>query len=191
MFRRILTAGSIAIGLMLSTFSAQATMLEKLTFDDLATRADKIFRGRVIDVEQGSKAIGGGEIPIVTYRIAVADMLKGSADIVKGEEQVVEITMAGDIKNLNAQDGVTHFSVFRDVPKLQRGNEYVLFMTPRSSVGLSTTVGLGQGAFDIVTSAKEDMAVNEFNNMGLELNGENGPMSYESMREAVESAIGQ
>ncbi len=190
MLRRILLAGPMLFGLMLAAFSAQASMLERLSFDDLSSRADKIFRGRVIDVEQGTKAIGGGEIPIVTYRIRVAEMLKGSADLEKDGRQVMEITMAGSIKNESANDGLMHFSIFRDVPKFERGREYVLFMTPRSSAGLSTPVGLGQGAFDILTTAKEDMAVNQFNNIGLGVS-EGEPMSYESMREAVEESAGE
>ena len=47
------------------------------------------------------------------------------------------------------------------------GREYLLFTTRPSQVGLSTTIGLGQGAFLIDDAGKEELTANAFGNMGL------------------------
>ena len=190
MNKRVSILLSMMAGAVLSVSTASATSLEQLNLNDLSTRADKIFRGTVLDVEQGLIEAGGGELPAVTYRIKVDEMIKGSADVVKGDESFVEIRMVGSIKESVEQDGVMRFSVFRDVPKLQPGSDYVLFMTPRSDIGLSVTVGLGQGAFSIVPTSKDDMAVNQFNNLGLGM-GADGPVTYDSLKAAIFDAMGR
>ena len=38
---------------------------------------DRIFRGTVVDVEQSSIEAGGGELPMVIYRLKVEESLKG------------------------------------------------------------------------------------------------------------------
>ena len=188
MTQRVLVLLSLVL-LALAGFPARATTLESLDLGDLVTRADKVFRGTVVDVEQGSVRVGGGDISAVTYRLKVEEMLKGQADFVSGADRIVEVRMVGDIKGPRKVQGFVRHSVFRDVPRLAMGGDYVLFVTPRSAAGLSVTVGLGQGAFDIVRTAKEDMAVNQYANAGLGL-GE-GPVSYASLKAAISTAMGQ
>ena len=47
------------------------------------------------------------------------------------------------------------------------GQTYLVFTTQPSGVGLSTTVGLGQGCFRLYGKGDSQMAVNEVNNAGL------------------------
>lgn len=137
---------------------------------------------------------GGGELPTVTYRIAVDEMFKGKATTVKGDEAVVEIRMVGSLEvDKVDENGNIHFSPFSAVPQLSLGSDYVLFTTPESSIGLSMTVGLGQGAFSVyaVDGADDEfMAVNEFNNAGLGLNGD-GPVEYDKLGAQIRALLGQ
>ncbi|MEL7487702.1 MAG: hypothetical protein AAGJ87_10875 [Pseudomonadota bacterium] len=188
--RRWMALLSSLVGLAFVSSTAQATTLEQFTLDDLASRADKIFRGTVLDVEQGMIEMGGGEVPAVTYRLRVEEMMKGVADVTKGDASYVEVRMVGSIKAPERDDNFVRLSVFRDVPKLRLGSDYVLFMTPQSSAGLSVTVGLGQGSFTIAPTAKVDYAVNEFNNLGLGLS-EPGPVTYDSLKAAIYAAMGR
>ena len=55
---------------------------------------------------------------------------------------------------------------------------------------LSTTVGLGQGAFTIFSQNREDFAVNEFNNQGLGLDGA-GPVEYSELVAKILALLGR
>jgi hypothetical protein len=169
---------------------AEATSLLQMELGGLTARADRIFRGTVIDLEQGTVEAGGGELPAVTYRLRVEEIYKGDADLVEGDQQIIEIRMVGNIKAEEPSGDVQHFSIFRDVPKLQMGNDYLLFTTTPSVIGLSTTVGLGQGAFTVFLQEKEELTVNEFNNIGLGLDGA-GPVPYSEITAKILTLLGQ
>ncbi len=186
--RRVLAAAALCA--LLAVSQAGATMLLQMDLDELVRRADRIFRGTVIDVEQSSVAAGGGELPMVVYRLRIEEMLKGEADVVKGDESYVEIRMVGSIKDEASQGDLQRFSMFRDVPRLRMGSDYLLLTTPESSVGLSTTVGLGQGAFSVFSRDKTDYAVNQFDNAGLGMDG-SGAVPYADLVAAIKGLMGR
>lgn len=171
-----------------------AAMMLQLDLQELTNRADKIFRGTVIGIKESTIIAGGGELPTVTYRIAVDEMFKGNATEVKGDRAVVEIRMIGSLEIDKADEsGKIHFSPFSAVPRLSEGSNYVLFTTPESAIGLSMTVGLGQGAFRVFPVDGVDgafTAVNEFNNAGLGINGE-GPVDYDKLGAQIRALLGQ
>lgn len=185
--RRVLAAAALCA--LLAVSQAGATTLLKMDLGELVQRSDRIFRGTVIDVEQSSVTAGGGELPMVVYRLRVEEMLKGEADVVKGDEAYVEIRMAGSIKDETSQGDLQRFSMFRDVPRLTMGSDYLLLTTPESSIGLSTTVGLGQGAFSVFSRDKTDYAVNQFDNAGLGIDG--GAVPYADLVAAIKGLMGQ
>ena len=162
----------------------------QMNLEQLTDRAGRIFRGTVVDVEQGVIEAGGGELPAVTYRFKVDDLLKGEAELVKGNGAMIEVRMVGSIKAAVPVGDAVRLDTFRDVPKLTMGSDYLLFSTPESSIGLSVTVGLGQGAFSVYSVDKQDYAVNEFNNMGLGLDGA-GPVAYDEIAAKVRALLGQ
>ena len=166
MFARALRPG-VAVFVLTLASSVQATMLMQFNLKELATRADRVFRGRVVAVETGTVHAGGGELPSITYRLKVDESFKGAYAVTKGDTSYVEIRMVGAKSDSTTPEGERHFSAFREVPRLEMNGEYVLFTTRPSSVGLSTTVGLGQGAFRIVDTGKNEEAVNAFDNVGL------------------------
>jgi hypothetical protein len=192
-WKKISTALLTALCLFIAG-QVHAAMMQQLDLQELTGRADKIFRGTVIGIDEGTIEAGGGELPAVTYRIAVDEMFKGEATEVKGDEAVVVIRMIGSLEIDKAnEDGNIRFSPFREVPRLSMGSDYVLFTTPESAIGLSVTVGLGQGAFSVYTVDGADdafMAVNEFNNAGLGLNGE-GPVEYDKLGAQIRALLGQ
>jgi hypothetical protein len=169
---------------------AGATMLMHFDLAALTDGADRIFRGTVIDVEQSSIKAGGGELPMVIYRLRVEESLKGEADVVKGDEAYVEIRMVGSIKDEAPRGDLVRFDMFRDVPRLTMGSDYLLFTTRPSSVGLSTTVGLGQGAFSVYSQDKQDWAVNQFDNAGLGVGGA-GAVAYAELVAAIKARMGE
>ncbi len=180
----------LALCALVPLTQAGATMLMHFDLAALTDRADRIFRGTVVDVEQSSIEAGGGELPMVIYRLRVEDSLKGDADVVKGDEAYVEIRMVGSIKDEAPQDDIVRFDMFRDVPRLKMGSDYLLFTTRPSEIGLSTTVGLGQGAFSVYSQDKQEWAVNEFGNMGLGIDG-SGPAPYSELAAKIQARLGR
>ena len=161
-----------------------------MDLEAMTERADKIFRGTVLDFTAGTVTAGGGAIPTVTYRLRVDESFKGEADMVKEDVQIVEIKMVGTIKPQPAAGDVQRLSVLRDIPRLQVGSDYLLFTTAPSSAGLSTTVGLGQGAFRVFSRNKEDFAVNAYQNVGLGFSG-TGPVSYSELTASIQAALAE
>ena len=184
----------VAASALILTAQVHATMMLHMDLGELTARADKIFRGTVTDVQQGTIEAGGAELPMVTYKFKVEELIKGEATQVKGDKAVMEIRMIGSLVHSKADDnGNLKFSPFRDVPRLAEGSDYLLFTTAESSIGLSMTVGLGQGAFKVspVDGARgEYQAVNEFNNAGLGLNGA-GPVGYVELSAQIHALLGQ
>ncbi len=143
----------------------------QLDLKELCKRADRIIRATVIDISTGTVEAGGGKIPTVTYQLRVKETLGGS---VLG---VVDLTMVGNIKGEAAQGAVRRFPLFTQTPRLEQGQEYLLFTTRASRIGLSTTVGLEQGCFKIFDRDKTQYAINGANNNGLGLKTA-GPVEY-------------
>ena len=165
--------------------SGTASLLH-FSLAEMTQRADKIFRGTVVDVEPGTVPAGGGELPIVIYRLRVDQAFKGAFDS-KGDVQFVEIRMVGDLKGTPSRDGLKKLSAIPQPPHLLMGRDYLLLTTPPSAIGLSTTVGLGQGSFEIFALDKVDWAVNEFNNAGLY----DGPVPYEKLASQIQELVSQ
>lgn len=176
--------------LILTTMAAPLTagMVLKMDLGDLTQRAERIFRGTVLSVEPGTVTAGGAELPTVTYRLQVDEAFKGDFSDTKG---IAEITMVGTLKDQAQSGSVVRFSRLPELPALVRGGEYVVFTTAPSPVGLSTTVGLGQGAFKIYFSAdRQEMAANQLDNVGLS-ESINAPVPYATLAAAIEQEVTQ
>ena len=142
-----------------------ATTVLQMNLEQMVDRADKIFRGTVMDVREGTLQVGGGELPVVTYRIRVDESFRGTFQEVKGM-QVAEIKMLGKLKP-QAASPVRAGSIIPELPRLQVGQDYLLLTTAPSTVGLSTTIGLGQGRFELRGKPGQEVAVNDNKNLGL------------------------
>jgi hypothetical protein len=176
---------------------AFATTLVQMNLADLAGRADKIFRGTVLSVKPGTVAAGGGELSILVYRLRVEERFKG--DFGEGKAAgFVEIRMLAAPKEQKTANGQRRLGLWNDLPRLDRGQDYVLFTTAPSRIGLSTTVGLGQGAFAIRDAGKDEEALNAFGNRGLNrglsasaLRRSSGPIPYGELAQAIRSLVGR
>ena len=175
---------------LLAAPRAEAANVLQMDLGDLTQRAERIFRGTVIDVEQGSVEAGGADLPAVTYRLRVEESFKGGADLVEADQEIIEVQMLGSIKAEVPLGGYRRFAVFQDTPRLTMGSDYLLFTTPASPIGLSTTVGLGQGAFMVFLQDVEEVAVNKFNNVGLGLT-DDGPAPYSEIATKILTLLGR
>jgi hypothetical protein len=154
-----------AVGSSVSAIDTVAMNLQ-----ELAQRANRIFTGRVIDVRSGTVEAGGGVLPTTIYRLQVGDTFKGSYPAPGKSGTIIEVQMVGtsSSKAPSARGGPVRRLMLPDMPRLDVGEEYVLFTTTPSRVGLSTTVGLGQGCFKVFRRQREQpLALNAVANDGL------------------------
>lgn len=156
---------------------------------DLVASADRIVRGTVVGREDGTVNAGGGAIPIVTYRIRVEQALKGGADA----QETIEVRLLGRLKQ-TTKGPLRRGPIFRDLPQFTVGSDYLFILTRPSAIGLSTTVGLGQGLFQLRGRHGAELAVNEANNLGLFSGISNapqasGPVPYAELAKQIQSLV--
>jgi hypothetical protein len=166
---------------------ARATSVKHFDLDRMTASAARVFRGTVTDIRPGTVRIGGADLATTTYRLRVVESFKGTFATVKGVAYA-EITMIGSHKAEAARAGARHISLFRDVPRLERGRDYLLFLTAESKVALSSPVGLAQGCFDIDTASPTQATANRTGNAGLAA-GIKGPVPYDNLAARVRAIV--
>ena len=183
----VLCAGLIAASVV-SAPRVEATTVKHVDLGHMAASAARVFRGTVTDVRPGTVKVGGGELATTVYRIRVTETFKGEFATFK-DITYADVEMIGGIKAEPASNGVRHFSAFRDMPRLERGRDYLLFLTAESSVALSSPVGLAHGCFDIDTSIPSQPTANRMNNAGLQAGIEKGPLPYAELAARVRAIL--
>ena len=191
MRRRIRSLCAMTIGITLCALAAaEASNVLHMTLRDLVTRGDRIVRGTVVAAEEGTVSAGGGNIPVVAYRIRVDEALKGS--VASGD--VIEVRLLASTKQASSGK-LRRAAVLRDLPRFAVGRDYLFVLTRPSQIGLSTTVGLGQGLFELRGRPGQELAVNEANNLGLSSGvpgaSASGPVAYASLAKEIRTLLGR
>ncbi len=179
------------IGALLISPSLWATTVMGYNLEAMADSADRIFRGTVLDVSEISVEAGGSTLPAIKYTMRVDEAFKGNYVTVKGE-RIAEIMMVGSMKQYMA--GRAPIPGF---PLLRVGGDYLLMVAPEGPVGLTSTMGLGQGAFTVFADpgTREVMALNGANNAslfkGMDVDmPESGPVAYDSLADQIRESLG-
>ena len=177
--KRMAALAVVAALLCAPGFAATKALVRQMSFAEACDSAEKIFRGRVMSTRTGTIEAGGAQLPTVTYSLEVVESFKGSYGMTKGDTTYVEVTMLGTFKpgGINEAGKV---STLPSLPRLAIGEEYLLFTTAPSAIGLSTTVGLEQGCYHI--NGKTQMASN---GVGA------GPIAYSALADELRAALGQ
>lgn len=171
--------------------TAEASNVLHMTLRDLVARGDRILRGTVLAADESTVSAGGGNLPTITYRIRVEEALKGSASA--GE--VIEVRLLASMKQVSS-GSLRRATTLRDLPKFSVGRDYLFVLTRPSQIGLSTTVGLGQGLFELRGRPGQELAVNEANNLGLFSGIQGapagpGPVTYASLVKEIHTLLGR
>jgi hypothetical protein len=182
-------AGLIAATLGMSP-RADATTVKHFELGGMTASAARVFRGTVVDVRPGTVKVGGGQLATTVYRIKVIESFKGDFATFK-DITYADVEMLGSVKPEKDRNGVRHFSVFRDMPRLERGRDYLLFLTAESSIALSSPVGLEQGCFEIDTSVPSQPTANRLSNRGLAADIQKGPLPYAELAERVRAIVAE
>jgi len=168
-FRNLTSVSRTAVFfcLLMSAVQVHAVSVRQMNLEELVDNSDKIFRGTVLDIQETTVAVGGGTLPVVVYRFRVDEAFKGSFQQAKGMT-IAEVRTLGKLKTGGAPGSPVHASgLIPELPRLQVGQDYLLLVTRSSSIGLSTTVGLGQGRFELRGKPGQEIAINGNHNRGL------------------------
>ncbi len=184
---------ALSAAVVLAVTPLGATILKQMNLEQLVGNSGRIFSGTVIEVDKGTLEVGGGKVPTVTYRVVVDNAFRGDF-IEKDGHRIIDLRMVSDAAPRHAGNAVG-FSILPEMPRIERGQRYLFFTTNPSKVGLSTTVGLGQGCFRISGSPGQEQLANEFDNQGL-FRGmsapnvpERGPIPYATLTGRVQALL--
>lgn len=167
---------------------ANATTVKHFDLGGMTASAARVFRGTVTDVRPGTISVGGGQLDTTIYRIRVTEVFKGEFATIK-DITYADVEMVGSPKAAAAGNGARQLATFRDMPRLERGRDYLLFLTAESSIALSSPVGLAQGCFDIDTSIPTQPTANRLNNAGLAADIAKGPVAYTDLAARVRAIV--
>lgn len=187
-FLNVAFCAGLMVASLATTPCADATTVKHFDLGRMTASAARVFRGTVTDVRPGTVSVGGGQLATTIYRIRVTETFKGEFATVK-EITYADVEMIGSVKAEAERNGVRHFSAFRDMPRLERGRDYLLFLTAESSIALSSPVGLAQGLFDIDTSIPSQPTANRMNNAGLVADVAKGPLPYADLAARVRTIV--
>lgn len=134
-----------------------------VTLDQMAKAAGKIVMGRCVSVnpqslsrETAARLGLPGTGRIMEYVFSVEQTLKGQ------KSQTIQFKQVHSLTGLRGQ------SLLHSMPHYAIGQEYLLFLTQESEVGLCSPVGFFQGAFRLQRSPSgQVLATNGNQNLGL------------------------
>lgn len=129
----------VAISLLLASVGipAGATILQQLTFDDMARESTSIVRAKV---SGSSEVVRSGDV-FTIYKLETLEIFKSGP---AAREVAVPGGVAGGMRQVVA-----------GAPTLRAGREYVLFLwTSRS--GLTQLMGMSQGLFSVERTSAGD-----------------------------------
>jgi hypothetical protein len=163
--RRLVWCVGLALLSALASRESTASTVMQLNLDQMVGRAGNIYRGTVLSATSSTVAAGGGQLPVTIYRLRVDESFRGEFQEVKGV-RIAELRTLGKLSPV-VSGNLRSAVVLPRSPELVVGESYLVLATRPSAIGLSATVGLGQGCFKIFGVGKAEMAVNETNNQGL------------------------
>jgi hypothetical protein len=192
--RRIHAAALAAGAVVLMAEGVGAQMaVRHMNLQQMCDAAGRIFRGTVLGVKDGVVNVGGGQMATVVYHLRVDEAFKGTFDNYKGDAiATIQTIRAPKTRQIGP---VRRLSSFDDLPKFEAGHDYLILATNASGAGLSTTVGLSQGAFKVGGKAGQEIAVNGNNNVGLyagmNVPAVQGPVAYSTLRSQIRNIVGR
>lgn len=155
---RLSLAGLLLIPLLLAfpgSGTSHASIVRSLNIEELTSRADRIFSGRVLNVRVVRDPELDRLVTVTTFRVDRA--AKGSP----GDRltiRTLNLDGAGPGPGRGGQGA----------PRFQKGEEVVLFLYGDSELGLTSPVGFGQGKFSIVRDKTgRRLAINGLGNRNL------------------------
>ncbi len=190
-FQSKLSVTFIAASLFLTApIASHATMVVPLNLSQMTEQADRIFRGRCLDV---TRDLDENQMPATYVRFRVLEGLKGveTGETVFVKQYGVSPRAQPFLHLAEGEKTIVPMKSLSLAPKdYEIGKEYLLFYYPESGLGFTSPVGAGQGLFDVTEDGQgRRRAVNPLNNRFLkELGRQQGREDATGLNE-IESTI--
>jgi hypothetical protein len=124
--------------LPLCVATTSATVRFETSLPDLIRPAAHVIRGRCTSATEGRVVLGGAALRATSYTFEVLEYLKGSGPATFTFRQIgSRVPLAHDLGRLAG------------LPVYAPGDEYVLFLLPNSTAGLTSPSGAGAGALRV------------------------------------------
>ena len=124
-----------------------------LNLEQITLFADRVFTG--IPVKREKKIDSNTNIPIVEYTFKITEVIKDSQKKISNKNHVV-------FRQWKPITGDVDFN---------SNKKYVVFLNPNSKIGLTSTVGLWQGQFEVeeqkINGTRIEFVKNRLSNKGL------------------------
>ncbi|MBI4446376.1 MAG: hypothetical protein HY645_10755 [Acidobacteria bacterium] len=138
---------------VLSFSIASAATVRTVNLFEMVALAERVFWGRCVAVENQLEE--GTSFPIVRYTFEVLDGIKG---VHTGETIVFKQASSG-------------LGGIAGLPQYQKGKEVLLFLYSESDSGLTSPVGMAQGAFRVTKTPDQQVSfINGVQNENLAVN---------------------
>ena len=148
--------GVVLVACLAMSFQhADATSVKKMNVADLIKNGDKIIAGRVTAVSDG---FDSHNLPYTDVTVAISESLKGNAN------GYYTFRQFGLAQPRDLGDGRTYLGVSPDgFPRFRPGEDVVVFLFKKTSLGFQSAAGLMQGKFTVSGRS----VANDINNLGL------------------------
>lgn len=155
-FKKLFAPIAVGAIVVLAAASLYATKLIHFNAAGMANNAAKIFTGICISATEGTQAIGSGTMYYTEYTFQVIEAIKG---VPKGG--TVTFRQLGQLS--------TKKQLILGMPSYVVDKKYMLFLGETTSIGLTSPIGLFQGAFLGLAAQQNggETFVNGYNNVGL------------------------
>jgi hypothetical protein len=159
--------------LFLSLSFLAGMSLRPIGLEEMVAYSQRIFRGVCTAAEPAGSVAG---LPVTLYTFRILERIKGA----DGERTVSFRQLGGEANSLQ-------------IPAYRVDEEYVLFLYPESEMGLTSPVGLLQGAFQVTraTESGQTLVQNGVGNLNLylkETTVTRGPTDLSLDRRSVQKA---
>lgn len=148
-------AAAFMLTAALSGSAAWATSVRWVNLAEMTEAADRVFSGRCLSVKLLEESVAG--FPTVEFRFEVLEAVKGVQN-----GQIVVFRQVRSAKG--RRTGIP------GLPSYRKGDQMLLFLAGDSRLGLTSPIGLVQGAFRLISDGGGEVrALNEVENRNLAL----------------------
>lgn len=182
----------LIIFLVILAYPVSALTVLPINLDQMISRADRIFLGICLSVQQTSISLGGQTLPVTAYTFEVSKPFKGRFSRQVTFKQI-GLERRRVLSLLQQSPPEKTFPIpfhIPGIPEYHPGEEVLLFLTAESSIGLTAPIGLFQGAFFV----KKDEAsgkkffINVIQNAGL-ISGHQGPLPFDEFLIRIQASL--